>query len=128
MKYSSILKMALGSSLTLSYIGIMISSLIINYDNDKLGIAILTHPLILLYLYFLIKTYIKTTRDSWNKDQSLNFLLMAFIGMLFPIYIAYMYYLHRVYNFVVGISLVIVVLWIVNIFNWFLEKNSKKDL
>lgn len=120
-----ILKKVLVSSLTLAYIAMMISSLVINYHNDKLGVALITHPIMLLYLYILIRTYNNVAKKIGDKDRSLYFILVAFVGTIFPFWNLYIFYQHKIFNPIIGISLFLAILWTANIFLWFSEPEFK---
>jgi len=125
LRYSFYLKILLGGSILLSLIIVMVLGVVNNLDSDKLGITLFTHPLILIYVYFLSKAYIKAIKEPADRDTNFYFLMLSVIGLLLPFHILYLYFLHRHFNILVGISLFIVILWIVNFIIYLLKMDNE---
>ena len=125
--YSKLLKIALGFSIILSVIAVMALGVFNNLDSDKLGITLFTHPPLLLYVYFLSKFVIREIKEPLNLDAFMNFILLSVIAMLLPFYLIYLYFIHGVFNILLVVSLYLVILWVINIIIYFLERGNKAD-
>lgn len=113
-KYFMVYQNIFGYSIILSVIAIMLLSVFNNLDSDKFGIVYFTHPPLFIYLYFLIKLFINGVKRPYKQDQFLNFLLLSTIAMLLPLYLLYLYSIHRAFNILIVVSLYLIFLWLIN--------------
>lgn len=131
MKYFFYLKILLGLSLLLFIGYLMINSIIINWDNDKLGVSFITHPILILLAYFIIDLGIKTFKDPMESKKSLRYILICMVGVLIPFYFTVLSFMNpnlKIFSHpLIYICYTIVLLWILNIGVFLYQRKISKD-
>ena len=127
-RYLMLYKIIFGYSIILSVIVIILFSVFNTLDSDKFGIVYFTHPPLLIYLYFLIKSFISGVKRPHKQDEFLNFMLLSTIAMLLPLYSLYLYLTHRAFDILILVCLYFVFLWLINWLFFILESEKTSNV
>jgi hypothetical protein len=124
-RYYKILKIVLGFSLILSAVAEITLSLFDTLLSDRPGL-VLIYPAAFIYVYFLGKLFITWTKSPERSGAFIDFIMLSIIGMILPFGAAFFYYNQRHFDIHIGISIYLVVLWIINIIICFFESSGKR--
>ena len=130
MRYHFHLKIILGLFLLIFIIYLMINSIILNWNNDKLGVSLITHPILLLLVYFIIDLGMKCLKEPGNPKKYIKYILICMIAVIIPSYFAALSFMNpnpKIFsNPLIYICYTLVLLWILNVAAFFRQRNLSK--